>query len=98
MDTATIEQRLFSERENSKSRENPFQQAVELKEELPGRQHPDVGKSLTTLGDVLKQLGRPQRRSKCKIVRGRFFAPVTETLYNTLNNRGEALIDSKQFS
>jgi tetratricopeptide (TPR) repeat protein len=75
-----------------------LQQAVELKEELLGRQHPDVAKSLAFLGDVLKELGHFQEALEMQDRAAAIFAPNTETLYDALSNRGEALIDLKRFA
>jgi tetratricopeptide (TPR) repeat protein len=74
-----------------------LQQAVELKENLLGRQHPDVAKSLVCLGDALNQLGHSEEALAMQDRAAAIFAPNTETLYSALSNRGEALIGLRRF-
>jgi eukaryotic-like serine/threonine-protein kinase len=77
------------------------ERAVALKEEVLGRDHPDVGISLMTLGVILQQLGDPKAAVAAADRAIAIFAAnggaEGQWVAFLQNNRGEALLSLKRF-
>ena len=74
-----------------------FQRAVALKEEALGANHPDVARSLSSLGDAWTELGRPEKALEIENRASAMLQRPSDLADLLLVDRGEALIDLERY-
>jgi eukaryotic-like serine/threonine-protein kinase len=74
-----------------------FQRAIVLKEEVLGPNHPDVERSLSSLGLALKNLGRLDEALDVENRAIEILTPNSDLRMASLTNRGEILFELKRY-